>query len=86
MSHENRIEDTFPDDDIDIDDDTTTSPPVTLATVALHRHGQGQHNVEGLQIMDPPLTARGVQEARDIGKRYQDGTLPIPHLDRKSVV
>ena len=61
---------------MDIDDD----PPETIATVVLHRHGQGQHNVQGLHLMDPPLTAQGLQEARDIGMQYCRGELPRPQL------
>lgn len=66
--------------DDDDDDDDCSSSPVTLATVVLHRHGQGQHNVKGLHLPDPPLTAQGLQEARDIGVQYRTGALATPQL------
>ncbi|KWU46806.1 phosphoglyceromutase [Rhodotorula sp. JG-1b] len=50
-------------------------------TLILVRHGQSETNAANIftGILDPPLTQRGIHEAREVGKRLR--SVPIPPID-----
>ncbi|GAA5856212.1 hypothetical protein JCM8547_000821 [Rhodosporidiobolus lusitaniae] len=57
---------------------TSTPPESPVGTLVLARHGQSETNAANIftGLLDPPLTARGIREASNLGQSLSSLSLP----------